>query len=91
MFVKCWQDRYMGSRTLIVASNRLPMTPFLLFVLILVFGVSPVGTFWMLYMSIRHEKHPLPMIMLAFVPFASLWYYFERVRARKSLRDGRSP
>ncbi len=40
----------------------------------------------MLYMAIRYEKHPLPMVLLAFVPFAFFWYYFERVRPGKLVR-----
>lgn len=54
----------------------------------LVFVVPPVGTFWMLYVSIRHETHPLPMALLSFVPYAFLWYYFERVRTGKYLKSG---
>ena len=46
-------------------------------------AVSTLGTLWMMYFSIRHERRPLPMILLAFVPYASLWYYFERVRPAK--------
>jgi hypothetical protein len=47
------------------------------------FSVGPLGAFWMLYMAIRYEKHPLPLILLAFLPYSFLWYYFERVRPRK--------
>jgi hypothetical protein len=63
-----------------VTSSGIPRNQLLIFLFIMIFAVSPVGTFWMLYVAIRHEKHPLPMILLAFVPYASLWYYFERVR-----------
>jgi hypothetical protein len=49
-----------------------------------------VGAFWMMYMSIRHEKSPLPMVMLAFIPFTFLWYYFERFRAGKLRRNRNS-
>lgn len=42
-----------------------------------------LGTLWMIYYSFQHEKSPWPMILLAFVPFAFLWYYFERVRTGK--------
>jgi hypothetical protein len=42
----------------------------------------------MMYMSIRYEKHPLPMVLLAaFIPFSFLWYYFERVRRGKLRRN----
>lgn len=43
-------------------------------------GIQPLGGFWMIYMSIRLEKRPVPYIMLAFVPYSFLWYYMERVR-----------
>lgn len=45
-----------------------------------VFAVGPLGCFWMLYFVIRHEKHPLPWMLLAFVPYFAVGYYFERVR-----------
>ena len=64
--------------------------PLLVFLLVGVYGAAPVGTFWMLYAAIRHEKHPMPMMLLAFVPYASLWYYFERVRPVKHANDSRS-
>jgi len=58
-----------------------PRNPLQLLLVVMVFGVAPVGTFWMMYVSIRHEKHPLPLVFLAFVlPYSFLWYYFERVR-----------
>jgi len=57
--------------------------PALVFLVIVVFATPPVGAFWMLYMSIRHEKNPFPMILLALLPYSFLWYYFERVRPRK--------
>lgn len=41
-----------------------------------------------MYMSIRYEKKPLPMLALAlFVPFTFVWYYFERVRPGKLARN----
>ena len=43
-------------------------------------------TFWnllVLYIVIRYEKQPLPYILLAFIPYFSLGYYFERVRGRQ--------
>ena len=39
----------------------------------------------MMYMAIRHEKRPLPIILLAFLPYTFLWYYFERVKPQKHL------
>ena len=46
----------------------------------LFFLVQPLGALWMLYRSVRFEGRPLLFILLAFVPYAFLWYYFERVR-----------
>jgi len=44
----------------------------------------PFGVLWMIYQTIRYEAKPLPYVFLAlFVPFAWVWYYFERVRLRK--------
>lgn len=68
-------------------------SPPLMLLLIMVFVVPPFGSFWMMYMSIRLEAHPLKMILLAFVPYTFVWYYFERVRPRgKRLKErvGRS-
>jgi len=68
-----------------IATTGVPQDPLLMLLVIVVFAVPPFGAFWMLYMSVRHEKHPLPMILLAFIPYTFLWYYFERVRPRKML------
>ena len=59
-------------------SNRV-----ILFGFVALFGISPIGAFWMMYMSIRYEKHPLPIVLLSFIPFTFLWYYLERVCPRK--------
>ena len=56
--------------------------PFALFFVVLFFAVPPIGSLWMLYQSIRYEKESLPFVILAFVPYAFLWYYFERYRKR---------
>jgi len=58
--------------------------PAVLILLIGLFGIAPLGAFWMMYMSIRYEKKPVPMLALALlIPFTFLWYYFERVRPKK--------
>jgi hypothetical protein len=63
--------------------------PLIILLSVLVFAVPPLGTFWMFYVTIRYEKRPLPLILVAFVPYAFLWYYFERVRPGKLTRpDG---
>src|SRR5712664_3029554 len=74
----------------IIATPGVPRNPLLMFLVVVVFAVPPFGAFWMLYMSIRHEKYPLPMMLLAFIPYTFLWYYFERVRPGKHLRDNRT-
>ena len=78
-----------GGAFWIAASPWIPRNPVVVFLVVLVYAVGPIGAFWMLYMSIRHEKHPLPMVLLAFVPYAFLWYYVERVRTGKHISDGR--
>ena len=67
-----------------------PENPFLVFAVVVVFAVAPIGAFWMLYMAIRYETDPLLMVLMAFVPYAFLWYYFERVRPGKLSRGIRS-
>jgi hypothetical protein len=37
----------------------------------------------MLFVVIRYERHPLPWILLSFVPFFAVGYYFERVRRKR--------
>jgi hypothetical protein len=61
--------------------------PAVLIVLLVLFGIPPIGAFWMMYMSVRYEKSPVPMLLLAFIPFTFLWYYFERVRPNKLTRS----
>lgn len=72
-----------------VTSSGIPRNPLFVILLVMVFGVSPVGTFWMFYVAIRNEKRPWPMILLAFVPYAFLWYYFERVRPERHIGHNR--
>jgi hypothetical protein len=47
------------------------------------FGLSASGGFWMLYMAVRYERHPLRFVALSLLPFAFIWYYVERVRPGK--------
>jgi len=48
----------------------------------LLFGVHPFGALWMICDCIRRERAPMPYVLFAFVPYAFVWYYFERVRKR---------
>jgi hypothetical protein len=74
-----------------IATHEGSQNPVFVFLVVVVFAVPPIGAFWMLYMSVRHEKKPLPLMLLAFVPYAFLWYYFERVRTGKYISEGRNP
>ena len=79
----------MAGAALLIARGQAPNSnPVILLAFIAMFAIPPLGAFWMMYMSIRYEKSPLPMVLLAFIPFSFLWYYFERIRVG---RVGRSP
>ena len=69
----------------IVTSEWFPNNPFVLTLVFLFFSVPSLGAFWMIYVAIRFESHPLGLVLLAFVPYSFLWYYFERVRVRKHM------
>lgn len=49
-----------------------------------VVAVPTLGAFWMMYRAVRYERSPAPFILLAFVPFTCFWYYFGRVKPRKT-------
>ena len=73
---------------LLIAREQAPASqPIILFAFVILFALPPLGSFWMMYMSIRHEKKPLSMVLLSFIPFTFLWYYFERVRECKLGRN----
>lgn len=75
----------MAAAALLITSGKAPdSSPVILLAFVALFFIPPLGAFWMMYMSIRHEKNPFPMVLLAFVPFSFLWYYFERVRPKRS-------
>lgn len=67
----------------VTSKGPVPANPLSLLAIALIFVVSPIGGFWMLYVVIRYEKRPLPYILLAFLPYFFLGYYFERVRNKK--------
>ena len=80
----------MAAAALLITRGTAPESnPAILFLFVALFAVPPLGAFWMIYMSIRYEKSPFSMILLAFVPFTFLWYYFERVRNAKSRQQNR--
>ena len=68
---------------IVVGDATFLFKPLFVPVIVLVFVVPPFGSFWMLYVVIRHEKRPLPYMLLAFVPYVFLGYYFDRVRGKK--------
>jgi hypothetical protein len=75
-----------GAALLLIARGQVPeSSPAILFAFVAVFAVPPFGAFWMMYMAIRYEKNPFPMILLSLIPFMFLWFYFERVRRGKLL------
>jgi len=45
--------------------------------------LGSVGGVWMFYRCIRYEEQPWPMILLAFAPFAFIWYWGERVKKER--------
>jgi drug/metabolite transporter (DMT)-like permease len=67
----------------IVAGPWIPENRSVIFLIVVFFGASGLGGFWMLYMAVRYESHPWPFVALALLPYTFLWYYFERVRAGK--------
>ena len=78
----------MAAAVILIARDQAPASnPAILLAFFALFAVPPVGAFWMLYMAIRYEKSPFPMILLALIPFTFLWYYFERVRTGKLRRN----
>jgi hypothetical protein len=66
----------------VVLGSWLPTTPVALTLVGLFFVCGPVGAFWMLYDCARHKKTPFRYFLFAFVPYAFVIYYFERVRPR---------
>jgi hypothetical protein len=66
-----------------------PTSPVGVFLTSAFYGEASAGAVWMIYMVIRCEKRPIPMVVLACLPFTFLWYYFDRVRPGKHL--SRSP
>jgi len=70
----------------VVFSRWFTRDPFLIFILIVLFVTPNLGTIWMLYVSVRFEKSPLPFALLAFVPYSFIWYYFQRVRPGRVAR-----
>jgi hypothetical protein len=79
----------MMAAILLLVRGAVPDThPLAMLGLVILFGIPPFGAFWMMYVSIRYEKRPVPLLLLALlIPFSFLWYYFERVRPGKLARN----
>jgi drug/metabolite transporter (DMT)-like permease len=76
---------------IVSSTETVPPRALPILVLFLIFGAGPIGAFWMMYTAIRYEKHPLPYLLLAFVPYYFLGYYFDRVRGKKLRAYARVP
>ena len=50
--------------------------------------ISAVGQMWMAYTVIRHEEDPPLYLRSCLIPFASVWYYYARVKRGKVSRNG---
>ena len=76
----------LGAALLLIVRGQPPeSSPAIQFAFVAVFAVPPFGAFWMMYVAIRYEKNPFPMILIALIPFTFVWFYFERVRRGKLL------
>lgn len=53
--------------------------------ILIILAVNSLGMFGMLYVTIRHETRPLLFVLLAFIPYAFIWYFFDRVRKMRIL------
>jgi len=45
--------------------------------------VANIGAFWMLYQAVRHEKRVAKYLLLAFIPYAFVWYLLVRYPLRQ--------
>ena len=68
----------------VVLGSWAPKTTFGLSCPIAFFIFAPIGSLWMLYDCAAREKPPvLYYLMALFLPYAFVWYYFDRVRPRQ--------
>jgi hypothetical protein len=66
----------------VVFGTWFPKTTVAMGALIAFFVCAPLGTLWMLYDCAIREKPTFIYFLLAFIPYAFVWYYFDRVRSR---------
>jgi hypothetical protein len=57
-----------------VTTDVTPPQPWLPLIVIPVFVVPPLGTFWMMYMGVRYERRPMRYVLLAGIPFQQPGY-----------------
>jgi uncharacterized membrane protein YqjE len=74
----------------IVLGPWLPKNQIEMALTVVLFTLPTPGAIWMIRIAVRSEKNSLPMVLLAFFPYAFLWYYFERVRPRKHTTQERT-
>lgn len=60
--------------------------PFVAVPLIIGTFASNIGSYWMLYQSIRYERRVGRYVLLSFVPFMFIWYSLVRVPLRKEFQ-----
>lgn len=70
--------------TWFVLGTWLPKTTLAMGALIAFFLCAPIGALWMLYDCSMREKPSFIYYLLALVPYAFVWYYFDRVRSRSA-------
>lgn len=75
----------------VLSASQAPNNSPIFFVIFVVFMIPPIGGLWMVYVSIRYETRPWPMILLALLPYSFVWYYFERYRLVKPDAPGSRP
>jgi len=71
---------------LLAAEDFWPLNPSSLVTLGIIYSLHPLGALWMTYQSVRYEREPLRLILLALIPYSFVWYYFERVKKGKQMR-----
>jgi hypothetical protein len=72
----------------LVLGTWLPKTAISLTAVVAFFLCAPIGALWMLYDCSVRERPPFIYFLLALVPYAFVWYYFDRVRPRKLRTEG---
>jgi hypothetical protein len=72
----------------VVFGTWFPKTTVAMAAVVVFFVCAPIGALWMLYDCSMREKPPFIYFLLAFVPYAFVWYYLDRVRSRNVRSQG---